>query len=43
MSITGSDDSITSPTQFLRAGSETYAYRRFGQGSGASDSPFAPY
>ena len=25
---------ITAPTQFLQAGSETYAYRRFGHGIG---------
>lgn len=27
-------NSITAPTQFLRAGAETYAYRRFGTGAG---------
>src|SRR5258705_4576376 len=31
---TTTSSTITAPTQFLRAKSETYAYRRFGQGPG---------
>ncbi len=34
MSITTTASNRTAPTQFLRAGSHTYAYRRFGSGSG---------
>jgi pimeloyl-ACP methyl ester carboxylesterase len=34
MSITITDSNITAPTRFLKAGSETYAYRRFGGGAG---------
>jgi pimeloyl-ACP methyl ester carboxylesterase len=33
MSITATASSTTAPTQFLRAGNESYAYRRFGSGS----------
>ena len=31
---TAAASTVTAPTQFLKAGSETYAYRRFGQGPG---------
>src|SRR5499426_3150816 len=34
MSITAITGNTTAPTQFLQAGSERYAYRRFGSGSG---------
>jgi pimeloyl-ACP methyl ester carboxylesterase len=34
MSITITGSNITAPTRFLKAGSETYAYRRFGGGAG---------
>jgi pimeloyl-ACP methyl ester carboxylesterase len=34
MSITTSSSNITAPTRLLHAGNETYAYRRFGHGSG---------
>lgn len=34
MSATTTDSNTTAPTQFLRAGNETYAYRRFGSGPG---------
>jgi pimeloyl-ACP methyl ester carboxylesterase len=33
MSTTATASNTTAPTQFLRAGNETYAYRRFGNGS----------
>jgi pimeloyl-ACP methyl ester carboxylesterase len=33
MSFTTTASNITAPTQLLRAGNETYAYRRFGHGS----------
>lgn len=33
MSIDRPTSTVTAPTQFLRSGSEQYAYRRFGQGS----------
>jgi hypothetical protein len=34
MSITTTASNTTAPTQFLRAGNHTYAYRRFGSGPG---------
>src|SRR5215471_9837596 len=34
MAITTTGSNITAPTRFLQAGHETYAYRRFGGGSG---------
>jgi pimeloyl-ACP methyl ester carboxylesterase len=34
MSTTTTVSNVTAPTQFLQAGNETYAYRRFGRGSG---------
>src|ERR1700691_32540 len=34
MSNTKTDSNITAPTKFIPAGDETYAYRRFGAGSG---------
>jgi pimeloyl-ACP methyl ester carboxylesterase len=34
VSITTNSSNITAPTQLLHAGNETYAYRRFGHGSG---------
>src|SRR4249920_2307228 len=34
MSITLTASNTTAPTQFLRAGNERYAYRRFGSGPG---------
>jgi len=34
MSITMTASNTTAPTRFLRAGSQTYAYRRFGRGPG---------
>jgi pimeloyl-ACP methyl ester carboxylesterase len=34
MSITTTASNTTAPTQFLRAGNQTYAYRRFGSGPG---------
>ncbi len=34
MPLTTAASNVVAPTQFLRAGSETYAYRRFGHGSG---------
>ncbi|PYR87910.1 MAG: hypothetical protein DMF84_30125 [Acidobacteria bacterium] len=34
MSTTTTASTINAPTQFLKAGDETYAYRRFGHGVG---------
>ena len=34
MSVTATASNTTAPTQFVRAGNETYAYRRFGHGMG---------
>jgi len=34
MSTEGNVSNTTTPTQFLQAGDETYAYRRFGSGPG---------
>src|SRR5262249_33647429 len=34
MPIATTASNSTAPTQFLKAGNESYAYRRFGQGSG---------
>jgi pimeloyl-ACP methyl ester carboxylesterase len=34
MSMTTSASNVTAPTQFVQAGNETFAYRRFGHGSG---------
>ena len=36
MSSNKAVSNITAPTQFLEAGKERYAYRRFGAGSGLS-------
>ena len=34
MSLTITGGNVTAPTQFLQARNATYAYRRFGQGTG---------